>query len=79
MNSKTLTALARAGGCLRSIRCANPPLAPRRIRFIWRSVRLAVAPGGNDYAFVPSVAPSNRTERLSNFRAQSRMMSCVKK
>jgi hypothetical protein len=78
MNSQTFSALARAGGCLRSIRCVNPPHAPRRIWFISRSVRLAVAPGGDDYAFVPSVAPSNRTERLSNFRAQSRMTSCLK-
>jgi len=73
---RRLSALARAGGCLHSIRCANPPHAPRRIRFIWRSVRLAVAPGGDDYAFVPSVAPSTRTERLSYFLGAGVPVSC---
>jgi hypothetical protein len=73
---RCLSALARAGGCLRSIRCANPPHAPRRIRFIWRSVRLAVAPGGDDYAFVPTVAPSSRTERLSYFLGAVVPVSC---
>jgi hypothetical protein len=66
MNSQTFSAPARAGGCLRSIRCVNPPHAPRPIWFILRSVRLAIAHGGDDYAFVPSVAPSNHTERFFN-------------
>jgi hypothetical protein len=44
----------------------RPPHAPRRIWFILRSVRLAVAHGGDDYAFVPSVAPANHTERFFN-------------
>jgi hypothetical protein len=66
MIPQTSSAPARAGGCLRLIRYVNPPHAPRRIWFISRSVRLAVAHGGDDYAFVPSVAPSNRTERIFN-------------
>jgi len=56
------SALARAGGWLRSFRSANPPHAPRRAGSF--AVRAAVRrASGNDYAFVPPVAPSNRTDR----------------
>lgn len=57
------SAPARAGGRLRSFRSANPPHAPRRSGA--SAVRAAVRrASGNDYAFVPPVAPSSRTDRL---------------
>src|SRR5437867_3195900 len=56
------SALARAGGWLRSFRSANPPHAPRRSGA--SAVRAAVRrASGNDYALVPPVAPSSRTDR----------------
>ena len=58
-----LPRLARAGGWRCSFRAANPPHAPQRLEH-GRSVPLAVALGGNDYAFVPPAAPSSRTARL---------------
>jgi hypothetical protein len=60
------SALARAGGWLRSFRSANPPPAPRRSGA--SAVRAAVRrANGNDYAFVPPVAPSSRTDRFPIF------------
>ena len=54
---------ARAGGWLRSLRSANPPPAPRRSGA--SAVRAAVRhASGDDYAFVPPVAPSSRTDRF---------------
>ena len=64
--TKQDTALARAGGWLRSFRSANPPPAPRRSGA--SAVRAAVRrANGNDYAFVPPVAPSGRTDRFPIF------------
>ncbi|HRZ56914.1 MAG TPA: type IV toxin-antitoxin system AbiEi family antitoxin [Candidatus Paceibacterota bacterium] len=58
--------LARAGGWLRSFRSANPPPAPRRSGA--SAVRAAVRrASGNDYAIVPLVAPSSRTDRFLIF------------
>jgi len=60
------SALARAGGWRRSFRSANPPHAPRRSGTL--AVRDAVRrASGNDYTFVPSVAPSSRTDRFCIF------------
>jgi hypothetical protein len=60
------SALARAGGWLCSFRSANPPHAPRRSGA--SAVRAAVRrASGNDYAFVPPVAPSSRTDRFCTF------------
>jgi hypothetical protein len=57
------SALARAGGWRRSFRFANPPHAPRRSGA--SAVRAAVRrASGDDYAFVPPVAPSSRTDRF---------------
>jgi len=57
-------ALARACGWRRSFRAANPPARAATAWIIGRSVPLPVAPGGDDYAFVPPAAPSSRTDRL---------------
>jgi hypothetical protein len=60
------SALARAGGWRRSCRSANRPHAPRRSGE--SAVRAAVRrASGDDYAFVPPVAPSSRTDRFSVF------------
>jgi hypothetical protein len=61
-------ALARAGGWGRAFRSANPPHAPRRSEA--SAVRVCAAvrrASGNDYAFVPPVAPSSRTDRFRTF------------
>jgi len=52
--SYTPTALARAGDRLRSLHSADPPHAPRRLRFILRSVPPPVARGREGYAPVPA-------------------------
>lgn len=60
------SAPARAGGWLRSFRSVNPPHAPRRLGA--SAVRAAVRrASGDDYAFVPPVALSSRTDRFPIF------------
>jgi len=57
----------RAGPCVRLTALISLPQPNARAATVWiigRSVPLPVAPGGDDYAFVPPAAPSSRTDRL---------------
>jgi hypothetical protein len=61
---------------LRSIHCVNELHLPRRVWLAWRSARLLVALGGDNYAFVPlplrpagQNAPGSKVcKKLSNDR-----------
>lgn len=60
------TSVTRAGQCGRLtplISLRQSTAHATKVVVYWRSVRLPVACGGDDYAFVPSAAPSSRTDR----------------